>query len=143
MKYFITNLHTTELRDSSDQILSFAHSEHFLGSVKIEFDVNGNRHLYNEDHVNIPLFIAEWLDFIDQLERFGRGEWLIRFTPFAYGVVRANQVVLSHSTGQNFSAHVFDISPLESIHKLKATLDRDAQKYGRIAITPRSDTPMI
>lgn len=103
-----------------------------IGKINLFFSYDGNSREYNNDFVNIPLFITELSLFLDKINSKNYTTWYLGFAPFAHGILDSGALLISSVGGKGFRKGVYDISSPDELAILGVRLDKDIARFGTI-----------
>jgi hypothetical protein len=131
MKYDITG-DVLNWPKATQKALPYSQYADCNGELKIAFSHKGQERDYQNETVNIPLFLTEFEDFLNRVDSVSPQEWYVGFAPFAYGLLSEGSLQISSRSGKAFSPSVYDTTSLDDLARLKARVAKDISKFGRV-----------
>jgi hypothetical protein len=62
--------------------------------------------------------------------------WFIQFAPFAHGLIRGRDLLISSRAGKAFDQDIYDRMPLGELPVLQRRVASDIARLGRVAMAP-------
>ena len=109
-----------------------AHVLEWNGMVDIYFTYREKRDTYSADNVCIPLFLYEMDKFVSSLNNDFPVCWQLGFSPFCYGVLDKEDMLISTRDGKNFDKSIIDLTRKHELEIIKQQLEKNIKFFGRI-----------
>ena len=103
-----------------------------IGSVQITFKNGLLTRSYENNYLNIPLFLTETSSFLTTTSRNGLGRWYLGFAPFAHGRIDGNNLLISSRSGKEFSKSIYDRMDSDELLALQRSITKDIAVYGSV-----------
>ena len=130
MKYLITA--DTAGWPTSHRPLPYYDLADCFGRLDINFSHDGNIRTYENEMVNVPLFLTELDSFLSRVGPSVSQQWYLGFAPFAYGLLHDGSLLISATKGKDFAGGVYDATAEDDLARLKARVAKDLSRYGKV-----------
>ena len=123
-----------EISTGNNSLPYYAYADCF-GRLEIVFSYDGRDSIYQNDFVNIPLFLTEMNYFLNRIHIGVQQDWYLGFAPFAYGLLSGGSLLISSRTGKAFFDGVYDATAQNDLARLKTRVAKDISKFGKVQMT--------
>jgi hypothetical protein len=100
--------------------------------LEINFSHDGKNRTYENEVVNIPLFLTELDSFLSRVGPSASQQWYLGFAPFAHGLLHDGSLLISARKGKDFADGVYDTTAEDDLARLKARVAKDLSRYGKV-----------
>jgi hypothetical protein len=123
---------TTHLVDAKNEAMMYADAVDYIGGISLFFSYNGKARHYENEYVNIPLFLTELEDFLERVNSSVPQRWYLGLAPFAHGRLTKGELLISTRTGKAFAEDIYDRTSAADVARLKLQLSKDIRRFGKI-----------
>lgn len=119
---------------STNGTLSLALAEQVTGEVSFFFSLGSDKSEYHNRFTVLPLFLAEFKQFLEQVDRSHFTCWRWGFAPFAFGKIIKNSLIISSRPNERFFDSAYSSISPEDLKMLETQLDADLARFGFVNV---------